>query len=197
MNPSVEPDSSAVVLGAGVNGLGMIRALAEGGVRTLGAYVQGEEENLGRFSRHCRPMEIPGGPGAEGALLQRLMAEGGAAGAPPVLFPTSDRFVQWMSQHRETLAERFLFNLPAGELLDRITNKDTATADAREAGLTVPATMIPVSVHEWNTLAGELEYPAIIKPINSFSVDFPGKNVPQMKMKSPAIPKPLPAISST
>jgi predicted ATP-grasp superfamily ATP-dependent carboligase len=177
MRRSVGSERTAVVLGTGVNGLGMMRALAEGGVRTLGVYVGQEDGDLGRYSRFCRPIPVPGGLRRDGVLLDRLFSETEAEARPPVLFATSDQYVQWMSAHRETLAERFLFNLPSRSLLDRITNKDTSAADAQEGGLAVPVTRVPASPEDWVALSMGIDYPAIIKPINSFSVDFPGKNV--------------------
>ncbi len=63
---------SALVLGIGVNGLGIIRGLAQEGIKTIGLYNSNEE--AGRFSRFSIPIRCPDVNNEE-KLLHFLLVE--------------------------------------------------------------------------------------------------------------------------
>lgn len=167
----------AVVLGAGVNGLGVIRALAAGGVDTHAIYTSDDDEHYGRYTRHAVPVRIPPGPCFEDDLNETLRSLADRSSEKPFLFATSDAYVMLVSKYRETLRNRFRFRLPDSATLDTLTDKRGASDAAARAGLRVPASLVPRSEAEAVGLADDLPYPIVVKPLDSFTVDFPGKNI--------------------
>ena len=113
-----ESNAPAAVIGLGVNGFGVVRSLGRMGIPVIGLY--SDDSQPGRFSRYCRAQRIP--PLESSVALDELCEVGRHHGRP-VLFPTSDEAVQFVSNHRAPLDECFRFLMPAADTLDRIIDK--------------------------------------------------------------------------
>lgn len=92
--------------------------------------------------------------------------EGGAgqSGSPLVLVGTNDHYVRLIIENAGALRERYLFNYPNEDLLNRLQVKEAFYPLAQEHGLNIPETHI----HQVGEPA-DLEisrFPAIIKPSN-------------------------------
>jgi len=166
----------AVVLGTDVNGLGHIRSLGSRGIRVIGVYPEGNSDSLGRYSRFCTPLCVPSEGDFEAALIQRIVSLGNGMGSKPVLFATSDYYVDLISRHREVLASHFLFNIPDENTLYAMTNKEALCRAANRIGLRAPRTLVASSRDDVSAVARSIQYPCLIKPKDSFTVDFPGKS---------------------
>src|SRR5688572_16917051 len=99
----------AVVLGLGVNGLGVVRALAWRDIPVVGVYERVGE--IGRYSRHCRAVSVPDVERDPAGFLQEVCALGRRLGDQPVLFPTTDAQVALVSRERTALGKLFRFRL--------------------------------------------------------------------------------------
>lgn len=166
-----------MVLGGGVNALGVVRALARAGIPAVVVYVDGNDEHLARYSRHCSSIRVQPGQSSEHHLLGALLSRTVEDSKPGFLFATSDYYVTFISHYREALAQHYDFILPDQDVLEVLVDKETSTNAARDAGLHVPYTMVPRRPEEVEAAIEAVPFPCIIKPRDSFSVAFPGKNM--------------------
>ncbi|MEO5656425.1 MAG: hypothetical protein ABIO65_10320 [Nitrospiria bacterium] len=160
----------AVVLGLGVNGLGVVRALGRHGVPVVGVHQRDEE--AGRFSRYCRAVTVSPPARDRRAFLTELIALGSRR-ERPVLFPTSDEYVQILSDFREELSPVFRFNIPDAKTLEMIITKHGTHTLAERYGMPIPATGYPQTAEDVRELAGRFRFPCLVKPVDTFSVQFP------------------------
>lgn len=166
----------AVVLGLGVNGCGVVRSLGRKGIPVIGIYTQSHE--AGRFSRYCHAMKFPVLEHQEEAFLHDLLQLGEQLERPP-LFPTSDEFLYFLSNHREELKKYYRFNISDMQTLQMIIKKNGTQELAERCGVPIPKTRYPQAFEEVEVLCREMNFPCIIKPLDTFSVKFPelAKNV--------------------
>lgn len=166
----------AVVIELGVNGLGVVRSLGKQGIEVIGVYT---EEGAGCFSKYCRPVAFPKIADDEDGFKARLIELCSAMAVPPVLFPTSDQSVSFVSRHREELANCALFSLPDSETLNKIINKDGTFDLASSFGVPIPATHVPTNMADIRGIAKQINFPVIFKPNDTFSGFLPGnaKNI--------------------
>jgi predicted ATP-grasp superfamily ATP-dependent carboligase len=92
------------------------------------------------------------------------------------LFADSDFFVTFIATHREALAAHYLFNVTDDLTLQLITNKYQTDRVARAAGVRTPSTLKLSASDSAAAVADAIGFPCIIKPQDSFSRPFPGKN---------------------
>lgn len=151
-------DVPAVVVGGTLNGLGVVRSLALGGVRVY--MLETTRRCVAAWSRHCRYRQTPSleGPG----LVDRLIALAQALGCRPVLFLTSDQSVIAISEDQDRLQQFYRFSLPAPEILAALADKTLFQQFALRQGLPIPRGL-SVSAATIEQLA-ELNPPVIIKP---------------------------------
>lgn len=169
--PSIHYTNSAIVIELGVNGLGVVRSLGTLGIDVIGIYT---EEGAGCFSKYCRPIEFPRIAGDEDGFKKKLIELCSSLKKPPVLFPTSDQSVSFISRHREELADIALFSLPDSDTLDKIINKDGTFELASCRGVPIPATHVPVTMDDIRSVAETINFPVIFKPNDTFSGLLPG-----------------------
>lgn len=152
----------AIVLGLFDTGLAAARSLGRAGVAVRGFDYQPQAGFRSRYGIHERvpnPMEEPG------ALLDLLIARAQTFDAPPVLYPTSDAFVAFASDHRDALESHLLHALPSPEAVAIGLDKWRQHQVASQAGIPVAGTCLPESVEEGLAAAGELGYPVVVKPL--------------------------------
>jgi len=161
---------SAVVLGLGVNGLSVVRALGTRGVAVVGVYRRLDE--VGRWSRYCRAVRFPPLEANRAEFLECLLGLGRSENRP-VLIPTSDEYLQFVSDYREQLGPAFRLALPDAKILEMLLRKHGTRELAQAHGVCIPETRFPVSVADIESLCTDLQFPCLIKPLDTFSVAFP------------------------
>lgn len=154
-------DVPVVVLGAGVNGLGVVRSLALAGVPLYLA-----DPNLRSCearTRYAHKLQAPAMSG--GALLDALevWAETRFSGQRPVLILTQEQTVRTVSDARERVFEHYRMSLPSREVLDALVTKQGFHRLATDAGAQVPQTLYVTQVQDLNGLAS-LRFPVVLKP---------------------------------
>ena len=163
----------AIVLDLGVNGLGVVRSLGRKGVRVTGVvYI---ERGVAVHSRYCEVASLPDIEAGEEEYLSRLLSLCRAMDAPPVLFPTSDESVEFLSRYAEALAPSALIVSPERRTMLDVLNKDLTARMARECGVEMPTTHIVSSVAELREAAPRMRYPILFKPRNHYEVRLPGR----------------------
>ena len=95
------------------------------------------------------------------ATLERL---GPSLGEPAFLLPCTDASVLAISEARERLADWYRFVLPGHHIVAMLMDKMSFTSFALESGLRIPPTFILRTVEDMERAAGELTWPAVVKP---------------------------------
>jgi predicted ATP-grasp superfamily ATP-dependent carboligase len=161
----------AVVLEADVNGLGVIRSLGARGIRVWA--FDSDRLAPGLHSRFVeRRVVCPDpvkAPEAFVAVLKRSVA---CESAPPVLFPTSDAYVQLLASRHAELDGRFSSWVPAPETIASIVDKRRQYEIAQAHGIPMPRTRTFESLEDVARYAKapDLPFPCVVKP--AFSTGF-------------------------
>lgn len=151
-----------IVLGLSPTGLYAIRELGRAGFPVLGVTDGLACAASSRFLSHPDRFWLIS---EESELLHRLLALGRAAGVPPVLLPTSDRYIEFVARHYEQLIETFL--LQKSYQPDQVFNlldKGRFYKLCAEHDLPAPGIWYPEGKSELVSLADELPFPCILKP---------------------------------
>lgn len=164
--------TSAVVLGLGVNGLGVVRALGRRGIKVVGTYTNPQE--IGRHSRYCEPIRLPSVEAGHAQFLEGLIAIGKRLGDRPVIFPTSDAAVWFLSEERAALEPYFRLDLPAAKALRSLMDKSLVVEMAGRHGIASPSTWVFTSSEAAEHAAESLPYPCLVKPRMPWGNSIPG-----------------------
>lgn len=151
------------VLGLFDTGLAAVRALSRAGLTVFGFDSQSDQVGFrSRFGSHAVCPDPHASP-AELAAFLRARAQ--QIGSRPILYPTSDSFVIFVSQNREALDRSFHYALPSRESVAAAINKATQYARAAAAGVPIAPTHTPRTLDDVHVLARSIEYPAVVKPL--------------------------------
>ena len=149
------------VLGLFDTGLAVVRALGRAGVPVFGFDFQpGEYGFQSRYGTHT----VCPHPSAAADLIGCLRERARPFAAPPILYPTSDAFVAFVSEYRDVLERDFRYVLPSREAVACALDKSRQYARAEAAGVPVPETHVPRTYSEVLMLADTLDYPVVVKP---------------------------------
>lgn len=162
-------------MGLGAGGLDAVRSLGKQGIKVYGIFTSGEEP--GRFSRYCKPLAFPPLKSDPNSFLKKIIDFAKNLKISAVLLPVHDEYITFMCKYREILLKFFLFQIPDGNFIEKLVNKDFMAQLAVTHGLPIPKTVLCDHNKAINHIAEEMNYPCIIKPLNSFSIPFPGKNI--------------------
>lgn len=189
-------DVPALVLGGGLNGLGVARSLGSAGVRVFLADTDIRCPEL--RTRHARALQLSalGGPG----LLRDLseLGSGRFAGQRPVLILTQEQTVRTVAAVLDELRPLFRFLLPAGDLLETLMHKEGFACLAAQIGLRVPRTVhVRQSADIEAALA--LAFPLVVKPAfhfpdysrlfrKAYRVDAPAEGCELLEKILPVLP---------
>ncbi len=152
---------AAVVLGLGLNGLGIVRSLAKAPFRLAIHAFDSDLGQPGAYTRHATKHRSP--PLDSPALLETLVAFGRRQPTPPVLFVTQEKTAELVSAHRDALEPHFRLVLPPHAVLTRLMDKTTFHAAAAAAGFPVPHT-VTVQAPDDLEQARHMPLPCILKP---------------------------------
>jgi D-aspartate ligase len=149
----------AVIVRAELNGLGVVRSLARGGVPTI--VVDTTRLHAGLWSRHCRVKRVERLHGV--SFVDDLLNLQRELGGRPVLVLTDEMAVNTVSEHRDRLADAYHVELPPADMVSTLSDKARFQEFAEGHGLPVPRTA--VLKHEPDLAwLGHLRFPVIIKP---------------------------------
>lgn len=158
---SSRPSEPALVLGSGLNGLGVARSLGAEGVPVYLADTDMRRIEL--RTRYASRLELSA---LEGDALLRDLIELGSdrfAGRRPVLILTQERTVRTIAGALNQLRGIYRFVLPSGSLLETLMHKEGFARLAEQVGLRVPRT---VNVRKSDDIeaALDLSFPLVVKP---------------------------------
>ena len=157
MNSSVP----AVVLGAGINGLGVARSLARMLVPVW--IVDPDARQPGMHTRAARPLLIAAMQGE--ALVEglRSLAPSRLSNSRPVLILTQEESVKTVSRYREALSPHYRFTLPEKDVVDTLLHKQGFQCVAEGLRAPIPPLVHIRSLPDLSKLKA-LQFPVVVKP---------------------------------
>jgi D-aspartate ligase len=152
---------AAVVLGLGLNGLGIVRSLAKAPFPLAIHAFDSDLAQPGAYTRYATKHRSP--PLDSPALIETLVTFGRQQATSPVLFITQEKTAELVSAHRDALEPHFRLLLPLHAVLGRLMNKTSFHACASAAGFPVPRT-VTVQAPDDLEQARDMPLPCILKP---------------------------------
>jgi len=151
----------AVVLGAGVNGLGVARSLARERVPVWLLDADGRRPEM--RTRVATPLTLRSLHGE--ALIDELVRLGTSrfSGVRPVLFLTQEESVKAVSRYRDRLSPLYRFSLPARDTVDALLHKHGFQRVAEQLGSPIPP-LVHVRTPADLPAVERLRHPVAIKP---------------------------------
>jgi D-aspartate ligase len=148
-----------VVIGGELNGLGVCRSLALGGVPTR--VIDRKRFNPALWSRSARPLVVDTLTGD--GIIEILQAYGERMEEPPFLVVTDEPALLTISEQRQRLEGLYRFRLPAHDVVMMLHDKARFHENAVRRGWPVPSAVV---VRDRADLAaiGSLRPPLIVKP---------------------------------
>lgn len=149
----------AVVLHIAYTGYGVVRSLASAGIPVT-AFQKDASPPEARSSL-CRQLITFSD---DRNLLEKLVSLAKAEKAKPVLFITSDIYVEFFIKFRDILEDLFLIYYPDTTTVKMLLNKDLFLDYAAENDLPVPKSFKIGSLDELQSNIKDMVFPAIVKP---------------------------------
>lgn len=150
----------AVVVGGGLNGLGVLRALARAGVPVV--VLEDDKLQPAMHSRLGRKVLHESG-GAITAIETLVKLEEAHRRDRPVLFLTREEDVSAVSAYRHKLEPLYRFTLPEPAVLSRMQHKGGFRELAEGQGALVPQTLCLTDGAQVESMAA-LQPPLVVKP---------------------------------
>lgn len=165
----------AVVLsckGGDQGDLGMVRSLGREGVRTVfvtenhaahALYSKYVDQSILVDSFSLKPQEI----------LNELVEYAKKQAFRPVLFPTADPDLEFISNHREILEKHYYLTIPSKEVVDTFLDKSRFFEFGRRHSFPIAATYTPDANLGIREVANKVDFPVIIKPLHPEAWNMP------------------------
>lgn len=148
-----------VVVGGTLNGLGVVRSLAEEGARVY--LVETTRRSPAAWSRHCTVVLTPRLDGQP--LIDCLEQLAAKLATRPVLLLTDDPAVRTVAAQRQRLERLYHIDLPDMQWVEMLGDKISFQNWAEQQGLPVPRSLALLSSKDLDRL-NDLTPPLVIKP---------------------------------
>ena len=143
--------------------LAVVRSLGRRGV-PVAVCTFANEFNLAAYSRWAAESCPLPSPSEEPAAFIDALAALLERGKYPIVFPTTDRTIQLVSEARHRLPSWVQIPIADVHALGTVLDKARTAALAAQVGVPIPRTWCPATEDEARALAGTLVYPVIVKP---------------------------------
>lgn len=151
-------------LGGSQGDLGVVRTLGRRGVRVvLVSEGDGGASALSRYVReHHRIASFSDGPAVMKVL--ESIANGSEGPDRPVLFPTADPDLDFITRHHDALSRHFALVNPPPSIVEPCLDKSRFLSFATTHGFPIPETWCPDSADEVRQIGRLARFPLILKP---------------------------------
>jgi D-aspartate ligase len=156
----------AVVLNRGdCNGYGVLRNLYKAGIPVVS--IDSNPQNVTFRSRYAASVLCPDWEQQEDVFIEFLVTLGKNQRYRPVLFCTNDTVLSTVLKHRHQLETSY--HLPPAEwpVAGTLVNKERFYQTLGKLAVPYPQTHYPKSLAEVEQLGQQLDYPYIVKPVQS------------------------------
>lgn len=150
--------ATAVIVGGGLNALGIVRSLAAQRVPMILVSSGSGPAWHSRHARHHVVREMEGE-----ALIAALKSIAASLPARPVLFLTEEKSVSSVSERRQELFSDYLITLPEEQTLANLMHKEGFQKLAIDCGSPVPAAVRLQTERDLEQLC-DLRFPCVLKP---------------------------------
>lgn len=150
----------AVVVGAGINGLGVVRSLGRAGVPTW--LVESDPSDPALRSRYARTVAAASLTGT--AVVDALLTLRARFAVDPVLFLTREETVEAVSVALDRIAPRYRISMPEVRLMRQLMDKVGFQALAEQHGFPIPRALHLRHADDLPRTE-RLEYPCVLKPV--------------------------------
>jgi len=148
-------------------GLDIIRDLGRHGVPVTA--MDPDPGAIGLRSRYAAGLVCPDPLDDEEAFLVFLEEFGRSLPQPAVVFPSHDEYIWPLSRHAKRLEPSFIVPFSRWEVMRRVHDKRAQLEAAWSSGVDTPKTVFVESVEELAAAAGEVTFPAVLKPVESLA----------------------------
>jgi predicted ATP-grasp superfamily ATP-dependent carboligase len=149
----------ALIIGLGLNGLGIVRALAEHDVPMI--KVDSNARRPGMLSRYGQSHLVESLKNI--SLIDELQDLLKQLAIPPVLFVTEEAPLKLISENRDRLLPLCEILLPQHEVLEQLMSKEGIDTISARCGFAKPKTVHLQTLADTDTL-DDLRFPCILKP---------------------------------
>ncbi len=161
-----------VVLNMHYSGLGVARGLAPHGVPVYG--LSAHEDFPGSVSRFCTFRKAPDSLLEPEQLVAFLLEFRKTFNENPILFPTRDHDIEFLTRHREIIADRYIIPMAENSVIERAMNKDQCFMAAKSCDIELPASWTVRNFGELEFVRHDLRFPVIAKPLYAKQWRRPG-----------------------
>lgn len=154
-----------VIFGGYINGYGIIRALAEHGIKSVLVDRKGTKP-VAAVSKYVYKVCYFHDPESEMEEFLREMIDFGKWLFPEkgILFPTHDEYVITLWKNKKKLSDYFEFPMSDWETVNQMINKKNLYEICGSLGIPYPKTREITMYPEYMEIRGELLFPIIVKP---------------------------------
>lgn len=151
--------AAAVLLDLHLVSLQVARSLGRRGIAVYG--IGDGTNSIGGYSRFIKVLDAPGD---NEQLKDYLMAFADREPVPPVLFPLSDHYVNFLLRYDDQLRSCYRYPFGSVDLVSRLVGKLSSCAFFIEQGIAFPRTEIVPRGGTRRDFLSDLRYPCILKP---------------------------------
>jgi predicted ATP-grasp superfamily ATP-dependent carboligase len=148
-------------------GLDIVRDLGRHGVPV--AAFDPDPASIGLRSRFAAGLVCPDPLADEEAFITYLESFGATLPQRAVVFPSHDEFIWPLSRHAERLEPWFIVPFSRWDAMREVHDKRAQMEAAERAGVDTPKTVFVGSGAELEAAAGEVPFPAVLKPVESLA----------------------------
>jgi D-aspartate ligase len=162
-----EAQVPAVVLSLYYSGLALVRSLGRRGIPIYA--MDHAVTDVGLYSKYAQRYICPDPKIQSDRLLKYIKKLRKKVACKPILFPTGDEYVLFVSQNREELDEDFEIVMADRQVQEDLVSKSGLHEIATRVGIPEPQTCIIKSSNELSYVSEEIPYPCLVKPAYSKS----------------------------
>jgi predicted ATP-grasp superfamily ATP-dependent carboligase len=148
-------------------GLDILRDLGRHGVPMLA--LDPDPKAIGLRSRYAAGRVCPSPLEDEEAFLTWMETIGPSLPQRAVVFPSHDEFIWPLSRHAGRLEPWFIVPFSRWDVMSKVHDKRAQMEAAWRAGVDTPKTVFVSSGAELQAAAGEIRFPAVLKPVESLA----------------------------
>jgi predicted ATP-grasp superfamily ATP-dependent carboligase len=155
--------NEALVMGGCPTGLAAIRNLGRHGVPVW--VIDPVPHAQGFYSKYARTLGTFRSPADDERLLSSLLGWAEDRPRKPVLFPTSDVYLDFVGRNADNLRDHFLFYRLDQDVCETFLDKKKFYRLCSSLNVSIPITVFPENESDWRNAADRMKYPCIVKPI--------------------------------
>ncbi|MBN2016777.1 MAG: ATP-grasp domain-containing protein [Candidatus Cloacimonetes bacterium] len=159
--------STPVILGGGINGLGIARSFGEEGIKSI---VLDTHKDHAFYSKYTTGLICPDPLSDERKFIEYLVHFGLTLKKKGFLITTSDKFLITTSKHQEILEKYYYYPMSSWNILENLINKEKLYTLADKIGIDTPITVKTSSIERIKDVISKLQFPIIVKP--SITIGF-------------------------